>query len=244
MMYASRKHTRKFWLALSAIAVAAATVLNSASAQNEETGVSQASTSAPYAEVQYATLTGSTDVINVTMLPLVTPTGIVYKNVTVPLEVSVSSTGVVTVTTGTPTVVAAPTPIVSNFVAGNYIGPQKQLLTLSGPGVTSNGATEWSVTTTSGSTVCTYPSTATFYDGPLANSPLYARLQKAGITSTAYSYGVMGSQACYGGAGDYWYNGNIVGFSQTGNALTIVSFTYDETEDFSTPQAQVTYTLQ
>jgi len=251
MMPASRKHALKFWMALPAIAIAATTAPNKARAQNEDLAPSQANTSTPYAEVQYATLTGSTDVINVTMLPLVTPTGIVYKNVTVPLAVSVSSAGVVTLTAGTPTVVTAPTPVVSNFVAGPYVGPgvtgsaETQLLTLAGPGVTSGGATEWSITTRPGATGCTFPTTATFYVGPLAGNPLYPRLQKAGINSTAYSYGVMGSQICGGeGASDWWYQGNIVGFSQTGNALTIVSFTYDESEDYSTPQAQITYTLQ
>jgi hypothetical protein len=204
--------------------VCALTALGTASARAQE---------APYAEAQYATLTGSTNVINVTMLPVVTASGIVYKNVTVPLEVTVSNAGVVTLTTGTPTVVAAPTSIVSNFVAGPYAGPgvtgtnETQLLTLAGPGVTSGGATEWSVKTTPGATGCTFPTTATFYVGPLPSNPLYPRLQKAGITSTAYSYGVMGSQVCDAeGASAWWYQGNIVGFSQTGNALTIVSFTY------------------
>jgi hypothetical protein len=245
------KHAFKFWMALPAVAFAAGVTLDYAQAQKEDDGTSQANTSTPYAEVQYATLTGSTDAINVTMLPLVTANGVVYENVTVPLEVSVSSKGVVTVKTGTPTVVAAPIPVVSNFVAGSYVGPGgtgstgTQLLTLAGPGVTSGGATEWSVTTTSGATGCTFPTTATFYVGPLASNPLYPRLNKAGITSTAYSYGVMGAQACYTeGVNDWWYQGAIVGFSQTANALNIVTFSYGGTEDQSTPGAQITYTLK
>jgi hypothetical protein len=211
--------------------------------------VSASAQAPPYGEFQYATITGSNNVINVTMLPVVTASGVVYKNMT--LQFEVSADGTVSLVPGTPTIVAAPTPQVSSFAAGTYVGPgvagsnQTQVLTLVGPGVTTGGATEWSIKSSSTATGCTYPTSATFYVGPLASNPLYPRLQKAGITSTAYSYGVMGSQGCYtDGASDWWYQGNIVGVSQTGNALTIVTFTYAETTDYATPQGQITYTLQ
>ena len=69
--------------------------------------------------------------------------------------------------------------------------------------------------------MCTYPSSATWYVGPIANSPLAARLKAAGITSTAWSYGVTGGEACY----NNWPDNTLIGLSQTGNKLTIVSFT-------------------
>ena len=204
-------------------------------------------TPSPYAEVQYATITGSTNSISVTMLPVVLSNGtIVYKNLSIPIDVTESSTGTVTIAAGTVAVVAAPTPQISSFKAGNYIGPgggKEQLLTLSGPGVTTGGATEWSLSTTAGATACTNPTTATFYVGPLTSNPLYSRLKAAGITSTAYFYGIMGDQTCNPPGGGYWWgDGAIIGVSQTGNTLNIVSFSGTGPTDQGTPGAQITYT--
>jgi hypothetical protein len=256
MKHISLNPILKSWLALPAaalVAIAMSAALTGVHAQNAaDDETLPVTTPLPYAEVQYATLTGTTNTINLSQLPVVDSTGALhYVNVTIPLEESVSSKGVVTVTTGTPTVVAAPTPLVSSFKAGPYAGPggasaaYSQLLTLSGLGVAGGGATEWSVSTTSGATGCTYPTTATFYVGPLASNPLYSRLKKAGIASTAYSYGIMGDQTCEGqGAGNgWWLNGAILGFTQTGNTLNISSFTYDG-GDQATAGSTITYTYQ
>jgi len=126
-MLASLKPALRTWMALPAIAlvaIAASTTLRGVRAQNETDESSQTSTPAPYAEVQYATLTGTTNTINLTMLPVVLSNGsVVYKNVTVPLEVSESKTGAVTLTTGTLNVVSAPPGQTNGFRAGNYVGP-------------------------------------------------------------------------------------------------------------------------
>jgi hypothetical protein len=57
----------------------------------------------------------------------------------------------------------------------------KNLVTVSGPVAGPDGQTEWSL-----------PVTATWYTGPLADNPLAARLKKAGITLSNYSYGIVG----------------------------------------------------
>jgi len=230
--------------AVTVVATAFATAIHVHATVQEEAVAAAAL--APYAEVQFATLSGSTNSISLTMLPVVLSNGsVVYKNVTIPIDVAESTTGVVTLTAGALTTVAAPIGTANGLKAGNYTGPgggNVQLLTLSGPGVTTGGATEWSLSTSAGNTGgCTYPTSATFYVGPLTSNPLYARLKKAGITSTAWSYGIMGNQPC--SAGSYWYNGNIIGVSQTGNALTIVSFSSDGAADQPTPVAQITYTF-
>jgi hypothetical protein len=107
--------------------------------------------------------------------------------------------------------------------------------------VTSGGATEWSLAQ-SGTAACAYPYSATWYVGPISDNPLYTRLKKATITSSAYNYGILGA---YGGCGgNDWTTGNLLGFAQTGKTLTIVSFTYAGTEDSATPIAQITYTLK
>jgi hypothetical protein len=238
MKHISLQPILKSWLALPAaglVAIAMSATLTGVHAQNAgDDDTLAATTPAPYAEVQYATLTGTTNTVNLTMLPVVDSAGALhYVNVTIPLEESVSSKGVVTITAGTPTVVTAPITGATSFKAGPYVGPAtvlggKALITVSGPGVPVSGNTEWSLAASTGAAACTYPASATWYVGsPTSSSnPLYARLKKAGITSPAYSYGTLGSQLCVpNNVTDYfWGSGSLIGVSQTGSAITIASF--------------------
>lgn len=195
----------------------------------------------PYALFQYSTLTGSGNTITATWIPVVTSNGTTYKDVTIQFDVD--SKGNLTIAAGYPQVVAAPTPLTSSFVAGTYGGPTAiygggMVITVSGPGIAPGGATEWSLASSaSEKTNLTYPNSATWYVGPIASSPIAARLSKAGITSTAWYYGVGGSLD-----GEPWAANSLLGFSQVGKALTIVSFT-DGTGDHSLPVGQVTYIL-
>jgi hypothetical protein len=202
-----------------------------------------------YAEFQYATITGTTNTINATMVPVVTSTGVVYKNLT--LQVNVSATGVITVATGSPTVVASPSVMVSAFKAGTYMGPStvnggRNLITVSGPGVVSGGQTVWSLSASTGADSCTYPASASWYVGSptSTNNPLYTRLANAKITSTAYSYGTGGDSDTSCSVNGSWAGGTLIGVSQTGNQLIISSFSTLGTFDKSSPIDSVTYTLQ
>ena len=75
------------------------------------------------------------------------------------------------------------------------------------------------------------------------------RLKKAGITSAGWSYGV-GGYSCGTNSPNWnyninsltWYSGSLIGVSQSGNAVTIASFTYNGS-DYSSPQGQITYRL-
>jgi hypothetical protein len=206
------------------------------------TAVFVAGAQTPDVLLQYSTLTGSGDTITAAWVPVVTDKGTTYKNITLLFEVS--SEGVLTLAPGYPKVVASPTNLVSSFKAGKYVGPSTILggeakITVSGPGVTAGGATEWTLAATAGANGCTYPSTATWYVGPIASSPLEARLKKAGITSTAWYYGVIGVGNC----NNNWVADNLIGLSQVGNTITIVSFTYDGSEDHPEPLDQITYTV-
>ena len=235
-----------FVVAMLVFAVSAA--LTRVHAQNDDEFRSEAALTT-YAEFQYATITGSNNVLNVTELPVITPKGTVYKNLT--LQVSVDSTGDVTVVPGSPTVVNAPTILASSFKAGKYKGPSsvndgKNVITVTGPGVVPGGTTVWSLVSSSDPSICTYPVSGTWYVGPLSNNPLAARLKKVGITSTAYSWGVAGNgngpTGCNPGLN--WGNGSIIGVSQTGNSITFSSFTSDTSFDKNYPVDQITYTLQ
>jgi hypothetical protein len=213
-----------------------------AGAQTVDSAATPAAAAPPYALFQNATLTGTGNTFTATWLPVVTSAGTAYKNITIQFDVD--SKGNLTIAPGYPQIAAAPAIIVTAFKAGTYVGPStiyngESRISVSGPGVTSGGATEWSLAAATGAYSYTYPETATWYDGPISSNPLAARLKAAGITSTAWSYGVGG-----GSNGDiYWSTDSLLGFSQIGNTLTIVSFTNNGV-DKSEPVDTITYTLQ
>jgi hypothetical protein len=247
----------KSWVALLAVAAVAIVVSAAlsrvhAQMQDDEARPEVAALTS-YAEFQYATLTGTTNTINASLVPIVTPSGTVYKEIT--FQVNVSSSGAVTIVSGSPTSVNSSTTQAAGFKAGTYIGPHfgsntqynGMQITVSGPGVVGGGYTDWSLQAASGSTAsCQYPVSATWYVGSptSTNNPLYARLKKAGVTSTAYSYGTLGSSSCQ--PNGFWYPGTLIGVSQTGNAITVASFTSDggDGTDYSNPVDQITYTLK
>jgi hypothetical protein len=207
----------------------------------------------PYALFQYASLTASGNTITATQVPVVTAPGVtVYENLT--LQFSVDGNGNLTLSPGYPQAIPAPTILTSGFKTGTYGGPPttlagNMLVAVTGPGVTDGGATQWTLSTTGAADPCTYPMSATWYVGPISSSPYAARLQAAGITSTAWSYGIANSNntGCYtkipGWLYEDWYSGNLIGVSQVGNTLTIASFTLGNV-DKNTPLDQITYTLK
>jgi hypothetical protein len=133
---------------------------------------------------------------------------------------------------------------VSTFQTGRYVGPGvvlagKAVIDVAGRGNSGGGVTQWSLGAGTGADNCTFPSSATWYAGPIANNPYAARLKSAVITSTVYSYGV-GASGC--NSAGLWQTGTLIGVNQVGNTLTIVSFTRFN-GDSSTPLDQITYTL-
>lgn len=234
-------------LAVAAFAVAVSTALNTVHAQNQDDEARPDALSSSYVQFQYATITGTNNTLNITMLPVVTTTGTTYKNLT--LTVNVSAEGVVSVEPSSLKVTSAPTIMASSFKAGKYVGPSsvndgKNIITVTGPGVVPGGTTVWSLVSSSDPSVCTYPLSGTWYVGPLSNNPLAARLKKVGITSTAYSWGVAGNPSASCDPGLNWSNGSIIGVSQTGNSITFASFTSDGAFDKNYPVDQITYTLE
>jgi hypothetical protein len=218
--------------------ICAAVSVSFAQAQIEE-AVSTAAPP-PSASFEFSTITGSGDTITATWVPVVDSSGTTtYKNIT--LLFHVDSSGNLTVAPGYPKVIPSPPPLVSSFRVGTYTGPgsmSNYIITVSGPGVTTGGATEWSLAAASGTPYYSYPVSATWYVGPIASNPLAARLKAAGITSTAWSYGLGGSSC---GCPE-WQANTLIGVSQTGNALTIVSFTSNG--DHPEPIEEITYTLK
>jgi len=252
-MQISLKSPLQFRLTLAAIlllAIAGPATLNRACAQKAKPAgppvINNLNNPQPVnAQFQYGTLTATTNSISATYVPITTASGtLTYENLTIPFSLYLDSQGNVQAEAETITSVPAPLPMTDGFVAGNYYGPGSttaQLITLSGPGVTLNGATEWTVSATPGYTGCPYPFSASFYVGPLEDNPNYPNIESAGITSTAFSYGVEGNQPCSPDNTYIWRTGSILGFSQTGNTLTIVSF--DDNGNGDSPTDTIPYTL-
>ena len=197
---------------------------------------------------QNATITGSGSTITATRVPVLLSTSLViYVDVTI--QFNADQNGALSIA-GSPTIAPSATPITGNFVAGTYLGPNtmfngKGLLVLSGPAVGDGGTTMWSLTTAPGTDPGVYPVSTTFWVGPLANNPYATRLNAASITSTAYSYGIASAQA--GECATPWCagnTGNIIGVAQTGNVLTIASFSDNGTLDKNVPYSILTFTRQ
>jgi hypothetical protein len=135
----------------------------------------------------------------VNWLPVVTSTGkIIYDDVTIQFDVAAD--GTLTISAGYPKIVPPPHVFTSKFEAGNYFGPSGQsnfFITVSGPGVTISGYTEWSLAASDGANPCTYPNSAKWYVGPIKSNPLYGRIKKAGINTQGWdSFGFIGSYPC------------------------------------------------
>ena len=203
----------------------------------------------PGPKFQYAAITGSANTITISRLPIVTASGqTVYQDIT--LQFDSDGDGNLTLSAGSPAVTPSPNLLTSSFQTGRYQGPRsvasgKAAITVSGPGVVSGGSTAWSTSSTNDADACTYPVSATWYVGPLENNPMAGRLKKAGITSTAWTYGITGGGlafSCGGSPYFSWGNGAILGVSQTGNTITFASFT-NNSFDKDSPVDQVTYTL-
>ena len=200
----------------------------------------------PYALLQNAPLNGTGNTFTATYLPVVTTAnGTIYVDLTV--QFNVDANGNLTVSSVQQ--VPAPTPINNGFVPGTYVGPDdsSQLITVTGPGVTEAGNTEWSIAPAPGYAGCLYPYSGIWYDVGTAikNSPIYARLQKAGIKSTQYfQFGQGETQQNYPCDTGNWGTNSLLGFAQTsGSTLEVASFTYNS-KDENMPGTTKTYTLQ
>ncbi len=235
---------RALWTAAIAIAATLTWVVGS-HAQSKGT---------PFALFQFATLVGSGNTLTASRIPVVIGPGTtIFKNITIQFDAD--SAGNLTLSPDNPQISDAPPLQVSSFKAGSYIGPGSILdgktpAFVDGPGAADGGATSWSFSTAAGADYCTYPGSATWYVGPIENTPVAARLKRMGITSTAWSYGVASgpgwTTSCTKPGFTFqsyrWQAGTLVGVSQSGNAVTIASFT-DNGSDYSAPVAQITYRL-
>lgn len=208
-------------------------------AQAQDTASQKPATTTPEALFQDSTQTGTTNTINLNWLPVVKADGtVIYDDVVIQFDVAAD--GTLTVSAGYPVVVPSPRVLIDHFKAGNYVGPSNDtnfLITVSGPGLAPGGATEWSLAASPGASGSTYPSEATWWCGPIKNSPYWKRIKAAGVPLQGFCYGVgSGYDSNYN-----WGTDSLLGFSQIGDTITISSFTHLNT-DQPEPVDNIPYT--
>jgi len=208
----------------------------------EREEISPEATVTPAILLQYASIVSAGNTITITRAPVTTSTGAtVYEDIT--LQLGVAANGAITMVSGYPKWNLSPVLTVAAFKPGIYVGPEnvdggKMGFALSGP-QPGAGVTVWSIATAPNYYAYTTPGNATFYVGPLASNLEYPRLKKAGITNTSLSYGFLGS----GDANNGWCKGDLLGFSQVANTITVENFTGCG-NDQPTPVDQYTYTAK
>lgn len=170
------------------------------------------------------------------------PNTFIYKDVTI--ELTADAKGNLEWATKEPISAFSPTPVNSNVRAGIYLNgtcPTECGIQITGPAlIGSGGEAEWTITSAPSKTPgSSPPNPAVFYTGPLAGSPLAARLKKAGLTTTQYVYGVIGTSNVDSG---FWGSNGLFGLRLVGNELVVASFTADGV-DHNVPVTQIIYTF-
>ncbi len=190
--------------------------------------------------LQDATISGNGNTITINNMPVRTSHGTIYRDVTI--EIRVDENGVVSFAPGArPTdvpkpIVQAPAlpPKIQQFREGTYAAEDGTLMRLTFGTTLLDSTPLWTFTQFGGQ-----PGPigeATWFEGPIQGSPHAAAIRRAGITSMLYSYGVTTS-----GEGSFAPH-SIIGATQTGNELTIVSFRHGCCGNGKSPTGIESYT--
>lgn len=174
----------------------------------------------PTSFFQSSVITGSNNRISVQRVPVVDVNGkVTYKDLTI--DFTVSNTGILL---DQPALItASPSLTTSNFVTGKYKDTKGFVYELAGPSVvTGTTRTAWSLTLIKSANNTLYNFSLNWITGPIAGHPIEAMLTSNKLTSTAYSWGTVGTGGFPAGyTFSYWLTNNIVGAIQTGNQLTL-----------------------
>ena len=123
---------------------------------------------------------------------------------------------------------------VQQFKAGTYQGNDGSLVHVTGGGnALLEGVPVWTLTAIGGSGALT---SAIWYEGLISDNPRERVIKRAGITSLDYAYGTSDQ-----GDGGSFGSGALLGATQTGDTLTIVSYHHGCCSNGREPTASLTY---
>lgn len=191
----------------------------------------------PTMQSESATLSGASNQVAITRVPITNQFGVV-KYWDIQLQFTLDPlTGKPSVSSGFPTVVTSPSITVGNFKPGTYRDSLGRKYTVGGPNVAAGGRTSWSLA--NNSTGTGFVVSVAWTTGPIVGHPNQASLNARAITSTAFSWGTMGTSndSFFSSpfASNLWTAGSVVGASQTGNTLSLHLFqNLDAVEDSTT----------
>ena len=123
---------------------------------------------------------------------------------------------------------------VQQFKEGTYQGNDGSLVHVTGGGnALLEGVPVWTLSSIGGSGALT---SATWYEGLISDNPRERIIKRAGITSLDYAYGTsdQGDSGSFG-------SGALLGATQTGDTLTIVSYHRGCCSNGREPSASLTY---
>jgi len=175
----------------------------------------------PTSYFQSSVITGSNNRISVQRVPVTDVNGkVTYQNVTIDFTVSVTGT----LLDKPALITAAPSLVTNGFVPGKYKDTKGNVYALSGPAVVPNTTrTAWSLVLAAFPSSSTMPNfSVSWITGPIAGHPIESVLTFNKITSTAYSWGSMGTNNIGSGQAFYnWRANSVIGANQAGNQLVL-----------------------
>jgi hypothetical protein len=183
--------------------------------------------------MQSATIKGAANALTLRRVPVQDADGkITYKDIS--MRFDVDAFGNVTLNTDSVKITPSPTLKVGEFKQRTYngysacLGCGSTTFNVGSPGVGNGGRISGSIqrVTTREDDVFS----ASWTSGPIAGHPHEAKLNEAGITSTAYNWGVMGTAGSHT-QNSGWKAGDIIGAVQAGSNLTLVNFGNDNKAD-------------
>jgi len=185
-------------------------------------GANLVSADTPRASFGSALITGADNRITVTRVPVIDSAGkVTYRDVTV--NFNVSNTGALTL--GTPTNNPSPNLVTSGFQAGDYKDSRGNVYKVTGPSVIPGTTrTLWALALVSAGFDATKFSMS-WVTGSVAGHPNQSSLTPRKITSSSFSWGIVGARD---GSSAFpfwgWDNSEVVGAAQAGNQIVFYLF--------------------
>lgn len=181
----------------------------------------------PAAFLESSAIVGAGDTLVMSRVPVRSGTGAIsYKDVS--MQFSVDTAGNLDLDFASVAVAESPALKSGTFKAGIYTISDTGVCPSTGCIVSSPGVPPGGRVMTSISSSGFYFNSASWVSGPVTGHPYETALKKAGITSNAMTWGMVGT-----GSWGCLDTGTIIGVVQTGNQLTITGFGIDNIPDCS-----------
>lgn len=176
---------------------------------------------------QSTSITGASDTLKASRVPVRNTAGAI-KYYEIEFKFQLDATGRPVLAPFSPVVGLSPALLSGAFKAGKYKNSLGDVYTVTGPGVSTAGRTNWNIVLTKFVPACAGCVFEGFWTtGPIAGHPLQPVLTTKGITSRfAYSWGTTSTNTNHGPSAFFNCNDsrNVVGFAQLGNLLTLHGF--------------------